>query len=54
VWGHLIQDYDPLKENYGVVMDHPELIDINFVSQHTIMISDWTHVSSVDYNENLD
>ena len=54
VWDHLIQDYDPLKENYGVVMDHPELIDINFASQHSVMISDWTHVNSVDYNENLD
>ena len=54
VWDHLIQDYDPSKENYGVVKDHPELIDINFESQHSMMISDWTHLNSVDYNENLD
>jgi hypothetical protein len=30
VWDHLIQDHDPTKANYGVVADHPELIDINF------------------------
>ena len=30
VWDHLIQDHDPTKEHYGVVADHPELIDVNF------------------------
>ena len=54
VWDHLIQDYDPSKDNYGVVTDHPELIDINFESSHSVMISDWTHLNSVDYNEDLD
>ena len=29
IWDHLIQDYDPNKANYGVVSEHPELIDIN-------------------------
>jgi len=31
VWDHLIQDFDETKANHGVVEDHPELIDINFV-----------------------
>jgi len=53
VWDHLVQDYDPSKENYGVVADHPELINLNFFSQHSIEISDWTHLNSVDYNEDL-
>jgi len=53
VWDHLIQDYDLSKANYGVVADHPELIDINYVSQHSILISDWTHLNAIDYNENL-
>jgi hypothetical protein len=30
VWDHLIQDHDPSKANYGVVAEHPELIDINY------------------------
>jgi hypothetical protein len=29
VWDHLIQDFDREQANFGVVADHPELIDIN-------------------------
>jgi hypothetical protein len=29
-WDHVIQDQDSSKVSYGVVADHPELIDINF------------------------
>jgi hypothetical protein len=49
-WDHLIQDYDSKKANYGVVADHPELIDINFGGSQT----DWLHCNSVDYNEQYD
>jgi hypothetical protein len=49
-WDHLIQDYDPSKDNYGVVGDHPELIDINFGSSST----DWLHTNSIDYHEEFD
>ena len=48
VWDHLIQDYDPTKANYGVVADHPELVDINYV---TTTQTDWMHTNSIDYNE---
>ena len=51
IWDHLIQDFDPTKENYGVVEDHPELVDINYGG---IALSDWMHMNSVDYNEQLD
>lgn len=50
-WDHLIQDYDPAKDNYGVVADHPELIDINYVSLRGL---DWMHTNSIDYNKELD
>jgi hypothetical protein len=52
VWDHLIQDFDDSKDNYGAVADHPELIDINFVTQ--VMIGDWLHTNSIDYNEEFD
>lgn len=29
IFDHLIQDVDPNKPNFGVVSDHPELLDIN-------------------------
>src|SRR5208283_5689413 len=30
IWDHLIQDFDEKKPNFGVVAEHPELIDANF------------------------
>jgi hypothetical protein len=50
VWDHLIQDYDSSKANYGVVVNHPELVDINFGDMH----SDWMHTNSIDYNSAFD
>jgi len=50
VWDHLIQEFDPTKENYGVVQNHPELIDINYGNSK----EDWLHCNSIDYNENFD
>lgn len=47
----LIQDFDNTKLNFGVVEDHPELIDINFDNGE---IKDWTHVNGIDYNAELD
>lgn len=32
-WDHLIQDHDNTKSNFGVVSDHPELIDLNYVPE---------------------
>ena len=49
VWDHLIQDANPSKDNYGVVAEHPELIDINYNTQ-----KDWMHTNGIDYNEELD
>ncbi len=51
IWDHLIQDYDSSKNNYGVVGDHPELININFGEDFT---GDWIHMNSVDYNPAYD
>ncbi len=48
---HLIQDYDPTKLNYGVVGEHPELIDINYYEG---LDEDLFHCNSIDYNPELD
>ncbi len=51
VWDHLIQDYDATKDNYGVVADHPELVNINY--QTNDGHPDWMHSNAIDYNEEL-
>jgi len=51
MWDHLIQDYDLTKPNYGVVEDHPELIDLNYAPVTT---HDWAHCNTVSYNADLD
>jgi len=53
VWDHLIQDYDSTKENYGVVADHPELVDLN-VAYSGNPSNDWLHSNGLDYNASFD
>ncbi len=60
MWDHMVQDHDPAKDNYGVVADHPELLDINV----PVSVSgppgpgggggDWFHTNGIDYNPDLD
>jgi len=54
VWDHLIQDHDSTKQNYGVVGDHPELIDLNFVDQGSPSAADWIHANALDYDSAFD
>lgn len=49
-WDHLVQDFDNNKDNFGVVSDHPELINVNYVTQGPPTNPDWLHINSVDYN----
>ncbi len=54
---HLIQDHDPTKDNFGVVADHPELIDFNYVADQANgggPPDDWIHANGIDYNADLD
>ena len=51
LWDHLVQDFDPTKANFGVVADHPELLDINLNSS---INPDWIHLNALDYNPDLD
>jgi hypothetical protein len=53
VWDHLIQDFDNSKDNYGIISDHPELVDIN-CGELFPYNGDWNHINSIDYNEDLD
>ncbi len=54
-WDHLVQDFSFTSNNYGVVANHPELLNINyFVSLGANANVDWLHINSVDYNPDLD
>jgi hypothetical protein len=52
VWDHLVQDFDRNRINFGVVADHPELININY-DEHAGH-PDWLHINSIAYNPVLD
>ncbi|MEO8516138.1 MAG: aryl-sulfate sulfotransferase [Flavobacterium sp.] len=50
-FNHLIQDFDASKLNYGVVANHPELLDPNYSNGNPM---DYIHFNGIDYNANLD
>jgi hypothetical protein len=49
----LVQDFDDTKERFGVIAEHPELLDINAAGGMRLP-ADWNHVNSVAYNADLD
>jgi|AOAMet1_18_M0_10_1038524.scaffolds.fasta_scaffold00673_4 hypothetical protein len=49
---HLIQDFDDTKNNYGVISEHPEKLDINFLNDR-IPAENWLHINSIQYDETL-
>lgn len=53
LWDHLIQEFDSTRENFGVVANHPELLNINFGGFRTGN-GDWIHANSLDYHPGLD
>jgi hypothetical protein len=53
IWDHFVQDVDENKDNFGVVKDHPELMDVNALTVGR-RGGDWFHVNGLDYNEDLD
>ncbi|MDP6582914.1 MAG: aryl-sulfate sulfotransferase, partial [Vicinamibacterales bacterium] len=56
VWDHLVQDFDAGQANYGVVGDHPELVDINFPpgALGPGSMGDWQHTNGIAFNPELD
>ena len=47
---HVIQDFDSTKANFGVVADHPELLDINFPGTPTSDNGEWNHCNALAYD----
>ncbi|MBX7226548.1 MAG: aryl-sulfate sulfotransferase [Chitinophagales bacterium] len=54
-WNHLIQGFDDSKLNFGIVKNHPELIDINYgIRLSGLLAEDWQHFNTVKYNPKYD
>ena len=51
---HTIQDRDSDASNFGVVADHPELVDINTISNYDWQYPESFMINSFDYNPDLD
>ncbi|MEM6270053.1 MAG: aryl-sulfate sulfotransferase [Bacteroidota bacterium] len=49
VWDHVVQNYDATKPNFGIIADHPELLDLNW-DEFGNGKKDWLHFNAVDYN----
>ena len=52
VFDHLIQDFDSNKDNFGVIKDNPQKLDINFLNGGNGE-ENWLHVNSIQYYEKL-
>jgi len=50
---HLIQDFDNTKDNFGVVGDNQQLLDINYLGLSNGK-KNWMHINSMQYNASLD
>ncbi|MCK5700173.1 MAG: aryl-sulfate sulfotransferase, partial [Cyclobacteriaceae bacterium] len=50
---HIIQDFDNMKDNFGVISENPQLLDINYLGISNGE-ANWLHVNSIQYNAQLD
>jgi len=50
---HLIQDFDNTKDNFGVVSENPQLLNINYLGTSN-GAANWLHANAIYYNEQLD
>jgi len=50
---HLVQDHDMTKDNYGIIKDNPQRIDVNYIGSSSGG-ANWIHINSVQYNAELD
>ncbi|MEM9679324.1 MAG: aryl-sulfate sulfotransferase [Bacteroidota bacterium] len=50
---HLIQDFDNTKNNFGVVADNPQKIDVNYLNGFSGG-NNWLHINSMQYDAERD
>lgn len=47
LFDHLVQDFDPTKDNFGLISENPRKVDLNY---NNITELDWGHLNSIDFN----
>ncbi|MBL7999060.1 MAG: aryl-sulfate sulfotransferase [Candidatus Kapabacteria bacterium] len=52
VWDHLVQETDSSKPFYGIVREHPELLNVNHIGGSQRL--EFIHANGMDYNADLD
>ena len=52
LWDHIIQHFSATAKNYGVLAEHPELIDVNGPGIKIPQF--WNHVNGIDYHAQFD
>ena len=50
---HMVQNINAEFQNFGIINEHPELIDINYID-FAFGRQDVHHINSIDYNPDLD
>ncbi|HMB64619.1 MAG TPA: aryl-sulfate sulfotransferase [Eudoraea sp.] len=50
-WDHLVQEVDDSRDNYGIVARNPQLINLNYVSDHK---GDIMHANGIAYDPERD
>lgn len=50
-WDHIIQDAFPEKDKFGIIAEHPELIDVNYVEEAN---GDIMHANGLSYDATKD
>jgi len=53
LWDHIIQDFNSTANNFGVVGQNPQLVDLNYINNNG-RSRDYFHANGLDYNPTLD
>ena len=51
LWDHLVQDVSPMIDDFGLIAEHPERVNLNLFD---LSFPDWAHINGIDYNPDRD
>ncbi|MEZ4921356.1 MAG: aryl-sulfate sulfotransferase [Saprospiraceae bacterium] len=51
-WDYLVQEFDSGKDNFGIVAEHPNRLNLNY--KNSAQDPDWLHINGIDYHPERD